>query len=440
MNGNSKKMLKTLLVALTFVFAVCGFQGIGGVTAQAASLSLSKRSATLVEGKKMTLSVKNAAKEVGWSSSNDEVVQINSISGTRNQKVVIQAVGAGKANIVAKIGGTKLTAKITVKGITLSKTKASVNEGKTLTLTVKNPTKTVTWTTSNKKIAKIKSKKGKMKQTVVIQGVKSGKVTITAKVGTKKLRAVITVKHVHKYSKATCTKPKTCVCGATKGSALGHKAVSQATCTQASVCGRCYKTITPAYGHNYKAATCTQAQTCTRCSATLGAPLGHTVSASDATCVKDAVCARCQTVVANKTNHVFVAGVCSVCHEIDLAHFISARITNVPTKNIVWVTITNNATSSLQVCTDTTSHGKGILHLGDGTSQEVWLWDNANARYYYTMTYQAGTSGRISFSNEGSGFSTSPSSTIEFDVFFNHVKYHLMVGTTDQQFSYTKIG
>ena len=44
-----------------------------------------------------------------------------------------------------------------------------------------------------------------------------------------------TEEHVHVFSDATCTAPKTCACGATEGEALGHTEVEDAavapTCT-----------------------------------------------------------------------------------------------------------------------------------------------------------------------------------------------------------------
>ncbi|MBR1586085.1 MAG: Ig domain-containing protein, partial [Clostridia bacterium] len=70
----------------------------------------------------------------------------------------------------------------------LSKTKASLAMGEKITLKVLNAgKKTVTWTSSNKKVAAV-SAKG------VVKAVTPGKATITAKVGSKKLTAAITVK------------------------------------------------------------------------------------------------------------------------------------------------------------------------------------------------------------------------------------------------------
>lgn len=69
----------------------------------------------------------------------------------------------------------------------LSKTKATVIVAKSLTLKVKNYSKTVKWATSNKNIAKVSSKG-------VVKGITTGKATITATAGSKKLTCKVTVR------------------------------------------------------------------------------------------------------------------------------------------------------------------------------------------------------------------------------------------------------
>lgn len=70
----------------------------------------------------------------------------------------------------------------------LSKTSISLQVGKSCTLKVKNNKKKVTWSTSNKKIAKV-SKKGK------VTAVKKGKCKIYARFSGKKLTCKVTVKN-----------------------------------------------------------------------------------------------------------------------------------------------------------------------------------------------------------------------------------------------------
>ena len=73
--------------------------------------------------------------------------------------------------------------------------------------------------------------------------------------------------HAHVWGAATCTKPQTCsVCGATTGSALGHKyvgtVITTPTCTSdgitrytCSLCGSSYEETTAATGHSWNAPT-----------------------------------------------------------------------------------------------------------------------------------------------------------------------------------------
>jgi len=69
----------------------------------------------------------------------------------------------------------------------LSKTKATIYNGKTLQLKVTGTTKSVRWSSSNKKVAKV-SQKG------LVTALKVGSATITATVGGKKLTCKVTVK------------------------------------------------------------------------------------------------------------------------------------------------------------------------------------------------------------------------------------------------------
>lgn len=76
----------------------------------------------------------------------------------------------------------------------LSKSKLKITVGKTATLSVKNATKKVKWSTSNKKVVKISKKSGTKNMTATLKAVKKGKATVTAKVGKKKLKCKVTVK------------------------------------------------------------------------------------------------------------------------------------------------------------------------------------------------------------------------------------------------------
>lgn len=62
--------------------------------------------------------------------------------------------------------------------------------------------------------------------------------------------------HTHTYSAATCTTPAKCSCGATQGSALGHKWIN-ATCTTPKTCSVCKITEGSLAEHTYNEDVCT---------------------------------------------------------------------------------------------------------------------------------------------------------------------------------------
>ncbi len=157
-------------------------------------ITLSKTNLTLAPGKSETLNVtfnpSNATnKGLTWKTSNDKVATVV------NGKVTAKKAGKATITVTTKDGGFKktcnVTVKIPVKSVSLDKTKLTLGakEKFTLKATVKpsNATnKTVTWKTSNKKVATVS--KGK------VTTKKAGKVTITAKADGKSKKCVITVK------------------------------------------------------------------------------------------------------------------------------------------------------------------------------------------------------------------------------------------------------
>lgn len=301
MKATRKSFFKTLLVALTFVFATCCFQGI---TAEAATPSLKKKSVSLKVGQTYTLEVKNATKKVTWSSSNKKVVSVKSTSGANKKKAKISAVKSGKATITAKVGSKKLKATVTVKGFSVNKKTASVNEGSAITLTAQNAGKKVSWTSSNKSVAKIVQTSGTNSSKVTILGVSNGTATITGKIGSAKVTTKVTVKHVHSWAAATCTTPQTCTkCGATSGSVLSHNWNGpDATCQSPKVC---------AYG----------------CGQVLQT-VGHSAAIGDrATCTHDVYCQYgCGTLISH-IEHNYVNGICSYnCGTVRLTDFFSMNI------------------------------------------------------------------------------------------------------------------
>lgn len=61
--------------------------------------------------------------------------------------------------------------------------------------------------------------------------------------------------HIHAFSDATCTSPKTCECGATEGESLGHS-WSEATCIAPQTCSICGETTGSTIAHAYSYGSC----------------------------------------------------------------------------------------------------------------------------------------------------------------------------------------
>ncbi|MBR1629182.1 MAG: Ig domain-containing protein [Lachnospiraceae bacterium] len=167
------------------------------------SISLKLKQTNLVKGKTINLSKQYSInpsnvtdKTVWWESSNNKVATVS-------QKGVVSGVKAGTTTITVgtRDGQKKATCKVTVtnpvvkvKSVKLNKKTASIKAGKTVTLkatiTPSNATtKTVTWKTSNKKIATVTSKG-------VVKGIKTGTatITVTTKDGKKTAKCKATVK------------------------------------------------------------------------------------------------------------------------------------------------------------------------------------------------------------------------------------------------------
>ena len=166
-----------------------GIPFVDPVQAKPDSVSLNKRKATVYAGK--TLQLKATVKPAGvsttlkWRTSNSKVATVT-------QKGLVKAVGKGTATITVKTdNGKKATCKITVptapRKIAFARTICSVKKGKTIKLTAKlTPTRaktTLTWTTSDKKVATV-TQKG------VVKGVKKGTATITVKTANGKKASV----------------------------------------------------------------------------------------------------------------------------------------------------------------------------------------------------------------------------------------------------------
>ncbi len=173
---------------------------ISPATIEVSGITLNKTSATIETGKTLqlshTITPANATnKSVTYSSSNTKVATVNN-SG------LVTGVKAGTADITATAGGKSAVCKVTVKdpvigvsGITLNKTSATIETGKTMqlshTITPANATnKGLTYSSSNTDVATVN-------QSGLVTGVKAGSVTITAKTqdGGKEATCTVTIRN-----------------------------------------------------------------------------------------------------------------------------------------------------------------------------------------------------------------------------------------------------
>ena len=169
---------------------VSGSTAVTGVSVAADTTTIGVGGTTTVTA---TVAPSNATNQnVTWSSSNTSVATVA-------QNGVVTGVAGGTAKITAKTSDGGYTASVTITvdnkiltGISLSKTSASLEKGGSLQLSVSytpsNTTsdKTVTWSSSNTKVAKVSSKG-------VVTAIGYGTAAITATVGSCTATCTVTV-------------------------------------------------------------------------------------------------------------------------------------------------------------------------------------------------------------------------------------------------------
>ncbi|MDY3249200.1 MAG: Ig-like domain-containing protein [Candidatus Choladocola sp.] len=152
----------------------------------ATSIKLNKTAVSIYKGTSVTLkaTVTGTKKTVKWTSGNKSVATVS--------KGKVTAKKAGKVTITASVNGVKKTCAVTVKNpyIKLNTTSKTIYEDGTATLkvTVKGPKKTVSWASSNPKVATVKNGR------ITAKG--QGTATITATANGVKSRCTVTVKGI----------------------------------------------------------------------------------------------------------------------------------------------------------------------------------------------------------------------------------------------------
>ena len=229
-------------MSLLLILALC-FTFIPTVNVQAASkVKINKTSTTIYVGKTETLKISGTSKTVKWSTSNKNIA---TVSG----KGKVTAKKAGTTTITAKVSGKSYKCKVTIKNPSLNKSKATLKEGKTITLKLTGAT-AKKYTSSNKNVATVNNS-GK------ITAKKAGTTTITCTDSNKKTykckitvteKAVPYTPHEHSYT-ASVTKQATCI----------SNGIKTFTCS----CGDSYTEIIKATGHSWDEGKITTKPTCT---------------------------------------------------------------------------------------------------------------------------------------------------------------------------------
>lgn len=161
---------------VSILLLVCLMLSVMVMPVSVSAAKLNKKSVSLNVGKTYTLKVSGIKGKITWTSSQKSVATVSS-------KGVVKAKKKGNTVITAKYGKKKFICKVTVKqpvtSIKLNKTSATLNKGKSLTLKAtvlpgNANNKSVTWSSSNEKVATVSSKG-------VIKAVGNGKAVIVAK-------------------------------------------------------------------------------------------------------------------------------------------------------------------------------------------------------------------------------------------------------------------
>ena len=183
---SSTGVVKGVKAGTAVITATCGnATATCKVTVKAPSVKFAKSSAVVYTGKTATVKATLAGvSSVTYKSSNTKIATVNSKTGT------VKGIKAGTVTITATSGKLKATYKLTVKNptFTLTKSSATIAKGKTTTIRSKaTPVSTVTYTSSNKKVATVTGKG-------VVKGISKGKATITVKCNGITKKFVVTVK------------------------------------------------------------------------------------------------------------------------------------------------------------------------------------------------------------------------------------------------------
>lgn len=150
-------------------------------TAEAAKKpQISAQKSTIAVGNTKTLKMKNTKGKVTWKSSKPSIAKVSG-------KGVVTAMKKGSATITAKVSKKKYSCKVTVTAAKLNAGSITLDIGKSKALKFTNSKGKVSWSSSNKAVAKVSSGK--------VTGLKAGKAVISAKIGGSVYKCNVTVKN-----------------------------------------------------------------------------------------------------------------------------------------------------------------------------------------------------------------------------------------------------
>ena len=180
--------MKKLKMLKAFILAACITAVFSPVTAHA-KVKISQKKAEVMVADSVKLKVTGTGKKASWSSADPSVAKVSS-SGK------VKGVRKGITTVTAKVGGKRLTCKVSVinryyrgSGLQVNATKVSMSPGASFKAKVKDTIlgpKSFIWTSSNPKKCKV-TKKG------VIKPKRNGTYVITVKTKDKKRSAKIRV-------------------------------------------------------------------------------------------------------------------------------------------------------------------------------------------------------------------------------------------------------
>lgn len=158
--------------------SVAGFNNVQ-IAKAASTVKLNKTSTAIYVGETVQLKISGTKDKIQWSTDNKSIASVSS-------KGKVKGIKKGTATITAKIGKKSYTCKVKVSNQSISATELMLAEGDIETINIKGAVGTVTWKSSNPKIATVDANG-------TIIAAKEGNTTITGTSNNKEYRCKLTV-------------------------------------------------------------------------------------------------------------------------------------------------------------------------------------------------------------------------------------------------------